>query len=50
MRDRDVVVREGEFFIVPADVEHSPYAENEVQVVSTGATESELTNNEQKWL
>ena len=32
-RDRDVEVREGEFIIVPAGVEHKPVAEEEVQVM-----------------
>jgi mannose-6-phosphate isomerase-like protein (cupin superfamily) len=32
-RDRDVMVREGEFIIVPRGVEHMPVAEGEVHVV-----------------
>ena len=32
-RDRDVLVREGEFIIVPRGVEHMPVAEEEVHVV-----------------
>ncbi len=32
-RDRDVLVREGEFVIVPRGVEHMPVAEEEVHVV-----------------
>jgi len=32
-RDRDVLVREGEFIIVPCGVEHLPVAEEEVHVV-----------------
>jgi len=32
-RDRDVLVREGEFLIVPRGVEHLPVAEEEVHVV-----------------
>lgn len=32
-RDRDVVVREGEFLIVPKGVEHKPVAKEEVHVV-----------------
>jgi len=32
-RDRDVLVREGEFIIVPKGVEHLPVAEEEVHVV-----------------
>ena len=32
-RDRDVLVREGEFLIVPRGVEHLPVAEEEVHVL-----------------
>ena len=32
-RDKDVVVREGEFLVVPRGVEHLPVAEDEVHVV-----------------
>ena len=32
-RERDVLVREGEFIIVPRGVEHMPVAEEEVHVV-----------------
>ena len=32
-RERDVLVREGEFIIVPRGVEHKPVAEGEVHVV-----------------
>lgn len=32
-RERDVLVREGEFIIVPRGVEHLPVAEEEVEVV-----------------
>ena len=33
LRDRDVVLREGEFFIVPRGVEHRPVAEEEVELI-----------------
>ena len=33
LRDREVTVNEGEFFVVPKGVEHQPIAEEEVQVV-----------------
>ena len=33
LRDREVTVNEGEFFVVPRGVEHQPIAEEEVQVV-----------------
>ena len=32
-RDRDVLIREGEFLVVPRGVEHLPVAEDEVHVV-----------------
>lgn len=33
LRDRDVILGEGEFFIVPRGVEHQPVAEEEVHVL-----------------
>jgi mannose-6-phosphate isomerase-like protein (cupin superfamily) len=33
LRDRDVVLEEGEFLIVPRGVEHRPVAEHEVHVL-----------------
>jgi mannose-6-phosphate isomerase-like protein (cupin superfamily) len=33
LRDREVTINEGEFFIVPKGVEHLPMAEEEVQIV-----------------
>ena len=33
LRDRDVILDEGEFFIVPRGVEHKPVAEQEAQVL-----------------
>lgn len=33
LRDQDVVLREGEFFIVPRGVEHKPVAEEEAHVL-----------------
>jgi mannose-6-phosphate isomerase-like protein (cupin superfamily) len=51
LRDRDVRLEEGEFFIVPKGVEHLPVAEEEVQVLllepkttlNTGNVKSERT-------
>lgn len=51
LRDRDVLVEEGEFFIVPHGVEHKPVAEHEVHVMlfepastqHTGSVQSEKT-------
>ena len=33
LRDRDVVLNEGEFFIVPRGIEHKPVAEEEVHLL-----------------
>ncbi len=49
LRDRDVILGEGEFFIVPRGVEHKPVAENEAHVLlfepkSTLNTGEERTN------
>jgi len=54
LRDRDVVLSEGEFFIVPRGVEHQPVAEEEVHVVlfepastlNTGNLRNERTREE----
>jgi len=57
LRDRDIVLNEGEFVIIPRGVEHCPVAEEEVQVlllepkstVNTGDVESERTVDAQ-WI
>ncbi len=51
LREKDICLAEGEFFIIPRGVEHMPVAEEEVHVlmfepqctVNTGNTESEKT-------
>jgi mannose-6-phosphate isomerase-like protein (cupin superfamily) len=51
LRDREVVLNEGEFFIVPRGVDHQPHAEEEVHVLlfepastlNTGNVSSERT-------
>lgn len=51
LRDRDVLLHEGEFFIVPRGVEHLPVAHGEAQVLlfepastlNTGEVQNELT-------
>lgn len=51
LRDRDVHLREGEFFIVPRGVEHRPVAEEEAHVLlfepattlNTGTIQNERT-------
>ena len=54
LRDGDVELNEGEFYIIPRGIEHKPVAENEVHVllfepkgtVNTGNADSEKTINE----
>jgi len=51
LRDRDIELNEGEFYIIPKGVEHMPVAENEVHVlmfepkstVNTGSADSDKT-------
>lgn len=58
LRDREVILNEGDFFIVPRGVDHLPYADVEThvllfepkQVVNTGNTDSEKTVNNPEWL
>lgn len=58
LRDRDIRLREGEFFIVPRGVEHMPVSEEEVQVMvfepkstlNTGDVKSELTLEKLDWI
>jgi len=53
-RDKSVMLREGDFIIVPRRVEHRPFAEQEVEVMlfepaqtrNTGNVESKLTVHE----
>lgn len=33
LRDKDIVLGPGEFFVIPAGVEHMPVAENECEVI-----------------
>ena len=58
LRDQDVIVREGEVFIVPRGVEHKPFAEKEVHVMvfepvgtlNTGNVRNERTIEQPKAL
>lgn len=58
LRDREVRIGAGEFFIVPRGVEHRPVAPEEVHVVlfepestlNTGNIESERTRHTLEWL
>ncbi len=54
LRDRDVELRAGEFFVVPKGIEHKPFAEQECRVLlferkgvlNTGDAESDKTVKE----
>jgi mannose-6-phosphate isomerase-like protein (cupin superfamily) len=58
LRDRDVDLQEGEFFVVPKGVEHQPIAEEEAHVllfeptstVNTGNAESDRTIADLEWI
>lgn len=59
LRDRDILLNEGEFFIVPRGVEHKPVAEQEAHVLllepkslirNTGNVQNELTADAQPWI
>ena len=58
LRDREIVLTAGEFFIVPKGVEHLPYAKEEAhvllfepkQVLNTGDTISEKTIENLDWI
>jgi mannose-6-phosphate isomerase-like protein (cupin superfamily) len=45
LRDRDIWLEEGEFFIVPQGVEHLPIAEEEVQVLVLDLKSAKHTGN-----
>ncbi len=57
-RDRDVMLSDGEFIVVPRGVEHMPVAEEEVQVImieskatlNTGDVVSERTVETLEWI
>jgi mannose-6-phosphate isomerase-like protein (cupin superfamily) len=57
-RDREVNVREGECLVVPAGVEHQPFAANEVHVLlvepastlNTGTVRNERTVDAPEWI
>lgn len=58
LRDRDIVLGEGEFFIVPRGVEHMPVAEEEVHIMllepkttlNTGNVQNERTVSGTEWI
>jgi mannose-6-phosphate isomerase-like protein (cupin superfamily) len=58
LRDKNIELKPGDFFIVPAGVEHRPVAKNEVSImlfepittVNTGNNEGDFTRNELEWV
>ncbi|CDZ81887.1 hypothetical protein BN1013_02423 [Candidatus Rubidus massiliensis] len=58
LKDREIILNEGEFFIVPKGTDHLPYADEEAhvllfepkQVVNTGEIISEKTVENPEWL
>ncbi len=58
LRDRDVILNPGEFFIIPRGIEHIPVAEEEVQVmlfepksvINTGDVQNERTLDSAEFL
>lgn len=57
-RDKNMVLNEGEFLIVPRGVEHRPVADEEVSIMlfepattlNTGDADSELTKHKLDWI
>ena len=57
-KDGEVMLSEGEMFVVPRGVDHKPCSENECKilvieprgVINTGDAGGELTINEEKWI
>lgn len=58
LRDREIILNEGEFFIVPKGMDHLPYAHEEAhvllfepkEVINTGNTHSEKTVENLEWI
>ncbi len=58
LRDRDVILHPGEFLVVPAGVEHQPWAPDEVEVLllepkstlNTGDVRDERTIERPEWI
>ncbi|MBS0652089.1 MAG: cupin domain-containing protein [Verrucomicrobia bacterium] len=58
LRDKEIILNEGEFFIVPKGVEHLPYANEEAhvllfepkEVINTGDAASEKTVANPEWI
>jgi len=58
LQDKDIVLKEGEFFIVPRGIEHKPVAKEEVHVLlfepsstlHTGNIRTDRTVEKQEWI
>lgn len=58
LRDRDIELNEGEFYIVPKGIDHKPFAEKEAHILvfepkstqHTGDVKSELTVEKLEWI
>lgn len=58
LRDKDILLRKGQFFIVPSGVEHMPVAEKECHVVlfepktaiNTGNKKNDKTIEDLEWI
>lgn len=58
LRNQEIILNEGDFFIVPKGVEHLPYAEDEAHVllfepkavINTGETSSDKTVANPEWI
>jgi len=57
-RDGQVILEQGEMFVIPKGVEHKPFASEECQimlveprgVINTGEVKSEITKNNCEWI
>ncbi len=47
LRDKDIVMKEGEMFVVPKGVEHCPVAEEEVEFMIIGPS---VTSEQSDWI
>jgi len=58
LKDQEILLKKGEFFIVPRGVDHMPYAPQEAhvllfekkEVINTGSTASDKTVENPEWL
>lgn len=58
LRDTEIILNEGEFFVVPKGTEHQPFAEEETHIMliepkgtlNTGNMQNELTIKNPEWM